>query len=304
MSIGNKLAVVKTAATSKAGLSLLKSQKHSPSIFFVAGVIGFGATVFLASKATLKLSDVIDKNDELTNEAHDDHEINRIQSPETAGKQYKKDMTAVKIVFVKDLVGLYAPAVGVGLLSIGALTGSHVILNRRYTSVVAAYATLDKSFKEYRSRVTEIYGSDVDKKLVNGSKSREIVSEDGSRVSTVEESDGRSPYAKLFAKETTYEWSPQADYNLHFLRAQQAYANDQLQAKGFVFLNDIYKSLGLEAIPAGQAVGWKKNNPRGGDECIDFGIFDQPDCFNDFMAGREGSIWLDFNVDGVIYDLI
>ena len=81
-------------------------------------------------------------------------------------------------------------------------------------------------------------------------------------------------------------------------------ANDRLNAKGFVFLNDVYKDLGLEQIPAGQAVGWYKNNKRGGDNFVDFGIFENPDRFNDFMAGREGSIWLDFNVDGVIYDLI
>lgn len=303
MSIGNKLAVVKTAATSKAGLTLLKTQKRSPAILFVAGVVGFGATVVLASKATLKLADVLEENEFKQGEIHDLHEINKLQDIKHADKEYKKDSAALKAHFVKDVARLYAPSVAVGVLSVGALTGSHVILNRRYTSVVAAYATLDRSFKEYRGRVVESYGTEVDKKLVNGSTSREIVNEKG-KVITVQEADGRSPYAKLFAKETTYEWSPQADYNLHFLRAQQAYANDILNSKGYIFLNDVYKSLGLEPIPAGQAVGWLKDNTRGTDGYVDFGIFDQPELFNDFMAGREGAIWLDFNVDGVIYDLI
>lgn len=303
MSIGTKLAVVKSAATSKAGLSLLKTQKHSPAILFVAGVVGFGATVVLASKATLKLSDVLDQNDAKQDEAKDQYEINKLQDIKQAEKDLKRDQAAIKVIFVKDVVRLYAPAVGVGILSVGALTGSHVILNRRYTSVVAAYATLDRSFKEYRGRVTEAYGADIDKKFINGSVSREIITEDG-QIVVVEESQGRSPYAQLFAKDTTYEWSPQPDYNLHYLRAKQQWANDMLNAKGFVFLNDVYKDLGFEPIPAGQIVGWVKNNPRGGNGFIDFGIFDQPERFNEFMAGREGAIWLDFNVDGNVYDLI
>lgn len=306
MSIGNKLAVVKTAATSKAGLSLLKAQKHSPGILFVAGVVGFGATVVLASKATLKLSDILEQNEARQNEAHDDHEIARLQDEKQADKNYKKEVAALKVVFVKDVVRLYAPAVGVGVLSVGALTGSHVILNRRYTGVVAAYATLDRSFREYRGRVVELFGADTDKKLVNGVTTREIASEDGSQVTTVYESEGSSPYAKLFAKDTTFEWSPQPDYNLHYLRAQQQIANDNLNANGYIFLSEVYKSLGLEETKASRVVGWMKKNPKNPDAngYVDFGIFDNPNAFNDFMAGREGAIWLDFNVDGVIYDLL
>lgn len=307
MNIGNKLSVVKSAATSKAGLSLLRGRKHSPTILFAAGVIGFGATIVLASKATLKLDGLLEENDRKQGEVHDKYEISKLTVVllQKADKEYKKDTAAIKLCLVRDIAVLYAPAVGVGILSVGALTGSHVILNRRYTSVVAAYATLDRSFKEYRGRVTELYGSEVDKKLVNGVVSREIISEDGSTVTTTQESEGRSPYAKLFAKDTTYEWSPQGDYNLAFLRGQQTYHNDQLHAKGYVFLNDVYKALGLELIPAGQSVGWFKNNPRSPHaNCVDFGIFDDPDRFSEFMRAKEGALWLDFNVDGVIYDLI
>jgi hypothetical protein len=304
MSIGNKLAVVKNAATSKAGLTLLRTQKHSPSILFVAGVVGFGATVVLASRATLKLNEILEENEKRQFALDDEHQIDRLTDVDAADKKYKKESAALKIVFVKDVARLYAPCVATGVLSVGALTGSHVILNRRYASAVAAYATLDRSFKEYRGRVTELYGAEVDKKLVNGVASREIINEDGTIVSTIDESRGRSPYSKLFAKDTTYEWSPQPDYNLHYLRAKQQWANDQLNAKGVVFLNDVYKDLGFEPTSAGQIVGWVKNNKRGGDNFIDFGIFDNPDRFNDFMAGREGAIWLDFNVDGVVYDLI
>lgn len=304
MGIGNKLAVVKTAATSKAGLSLLRTQKHAPAFLFAAGVVGFGATVYLASKATLQVGDILEENERRQADAQDTHEVARLEDSKQADREFKKETAAIKLVLIKDVARLYAPAVAVGVMSVGALTGSHVILNRRYTGVVAAYATLDKSFREYRGRVSELYGSDVDKKLVNGVAVREVASEDGSSVSTVYESEGRSPYAKRFAKDTSHEWSPQADYNLAYLRGQQTYANDMLKANGHIFLSDIYKALGFDETPASRVVGWVKDNPNGGDGVVDFGIFENPNRFHDFMAGRSGEIWLDFNVDGVVYDLI
>lgn len=302
MSIGNKLSAVKTVVTSKAGRQLLKGQKHSPTILFAAGVVGFGVTVVMASKATLRLEEVVSENERKQGEAHDLHELHKLgKMPNYSDKDYKKDLAILKVRFCKDVARLYAPAFAVGVLTLGSMTGSHVVLNRRYTGALAAYSALDKSFKEYRGRVSELYGADTDKKLANGVAAREIASEDGSEVSTVYESEGRSPYARLFSKETSQSWSPQADYNLVFLQAQQRYANDLLQSRGHVILNDVYDSLGLERTKAGAVTGWVKNN---GDDYIDFGVFDQPDRFHDFMTGKDGALWLDFNVDGIVYDLL
>lgn len=304
MNIGNKLSAVKTVVTSKAGRSLLTGQKHSPAILFGAGVIGVVATTILASKATLSLETIISDNEQKQGQAHDLHELNKLGKNNYNERDYKKDVAILKVRFVKDVTRLYAPAIIVGVASVGALTGSHIVLNRRYTGVVAAYATLDKSFKEYQERVQEL-APDLDQKsLLNGVTTREIASDDGSKVSFVNESEGRSPYAKLFANETTQEWDTRADYNLYYLRCQQQYANDLLNSRGHVFLNEVYQSLGFEHTPQGAVTGWVKNNKRGGDNMVDFGIFESPDRFNDFMSGREGSIWLDFNVDGVVYDLI
>jgi Family of unknown function (DUF6353) len=45
-------------------------------------------------------------------------------------------------------------------------------------------------------------------------------------------------------------------------------------------------------------VGWLRDGE--GDCYIDFGLFDEKN--ERFALGWEQSIWLDFNVDGVIYD--
>ena len=69
-----------------------------------------------------------------------------------------------------------------------------------------------------------------------------------------------------------------------------------------MFLNDVYKMLGMDPTTAGQIVGWVVGNR---DSFIDFGIYN-PD--NErarlFVNGGERSILLDFNVDGVIYKLL
>ena len=111
-----------------------------------------------------------------------------------------------------------------------------------------------------------------------------------------------SPYARFFDESST-QWSHNPEYNLMFLNAQQNYANDKLHAVGHLFLNEVYEMLGLPHTKAGSVVGWVMN--KGGDNCVDFGIYDLHNQIKRaFVNGFEPSILLDFNVDGVIYDLI
>lgn len=51
-------------------------------------------------------------------------------------------------------------------------------------------------------------------------------------------------------------WSPVAEYNAMFLRAQQNYANDRLFMRDFLTLNDVYDQLGLERTREGMVYGW------------------------------------------------
>lgn len=75
--------------------------------------------------------------------------------------------------------------------------------------------------------------------------------------------------------------------------------NQRLALKGHVFLNEVYDKLGIERTPEGQIVGWVYDKGSG---YIDFGL-DSPES-DTFMSGKERSVWLDFNVDGPILDLI
>ena len=64
--------------------------------------------------------------------------------------------------------------------------------------------------------------------------------------------------------------------------------------------------LGIPRTKAGQCVGWvyDEKNPHG-DNFVDFGIYNlYNEKSRDFVNGYERVIWLDFNVDGNILDLI
>ncbi len=132
----------------------------------------------------------------------------------------------------------------------------------------AAYAAIDKSFKEYRGRVIERFGEQVDTELKYGIKAKkfeeiEVDPETGKekkvkKTVMVADPNLQSDYAVYFdSKSRNYETNP--DYNRMFLKAQQAFANDKLQTRGHLFLNEVLDDLDLPRTPAGQIVGWTKD---------------------------------------------
>ena len=65
-------------------------------------------------------------------------------------------------------------------------------------------------------------------------------------------------------------------------------------------LNDAYDKLGLDRTVPGAVVGWVWDGE--GDNMIDFGLYNPVN--ERFLSGHEQAVWLDFNVDGVVYEQI
>lgn len=289
-------------------------KKHSPEIMIVAGVVGVISSAVLACKATTKISGIIDKSKEEIDAIHnciEDPSLAENYSPEDA----KKDLAIVYIHTGVNLAKLYAPAVLLGALSIAGIVASNNILRKRNVALAAAYATVDKGFKEYRSRVIERFGEEVDRELKYNIKAKkfeeiEIDPETGKEKKvkksvSIADPNAYSDYARFFDDGCTG-WEKNAEYNLMFLRAQQQYANDLLISRGHLFLNEVYDMLGIPRTKAGQVVGWvyDSENPVG-DNFVDFGIYEtNREKARDFVNGYERTILLDFNVDGNILDLI
>lgn len=296
-----KLMAIKNALTSNIGRQILQAQKHSPAVLFGVGVVGVVAATALACRATLKLESVL--------EQHADTMEQIDISLEDGLEGYSqddavRDKAVVYLRMAYDVGRLYAPAVLIGTASIAALTGAHVILSRRNVATAAAYAALDRGFREYRERVRAALGDEQEAKFRYGGDDVTIVdeTEEGPVTKTVTRASKGSIYARIF-DESSSSWSRNPGYNQLFIRCQQNYANDLLQARGHVFLNEVYDALGLPRCKEGAVVGWLRNGS--GDGHIDFGVF-EGDTWSAirFVNGEERSIMLDFNVDGIIYDKI
>lgn len=303
MNIGTKLMTAKSAVTSTAGLQLLKMQKNSPALLFGAGVIGVVGTVVLASRATLKLSETMDEFEEKENDLLD--EVRSGNSPYTE-TQFNRDYKKLKAGLVLDICQLYLPAVGVGALSIAALTSSHVILTKRNTSLMAAYAGLQQSIDGYRKRVRDHVGEEEERKLYHGVRTDELAVEgpNGTEVQLVDRSAGQGAYEYEFSRQTSKNFDNRSEYNYMFLKSVEVYANEKLTAHGKLLLDDVLEALGMdpELDIRSHVVGWVKGN---GDGFVDFGVFDPENegQLIDFMTGRDKSIMLNFNVDGVVFNL-
>lgn len=299
-----KFSGAKSIITRAASRGTLKLGKHSPVIMFSVGIVGVVATAVLASKATLNLDEIIQETEDQRSSAKAFLERDNDYDDD----KYHADMRTLQIRQSLKVLRLYAPAIGVGVLSIACLTGSHVVLTKRNTALMAAYATLDRGFKSYRARVEDEYGPDKDREFYHGVETEEVevVTKKGElKKQTVETAAGPSMYGRLYNKHNPLFVHSSPELNIAQLRMYQNTLNWKLKSQGHLFLNEAYDQLNYPRTKAGQVVGWIYEGGSG-DGHVDFGIWDDENMENlvNFMSRREEELVLDFNVDGVIYDKI
>lgn len=284
------------------------AKQNSPRILFVGGVVGMVGSTVLACRATLKLEEVLDDVEQQKRQAQSVK--GHVDSPNYNGEatysdnELRKDLTIINLRGVGTIAKLYAPSILLGAASIAALTKSHNLLQDRNLAITAAYATLDGAFRKYRERVVERYGEEADREMVYESETVDLIDEETGKIVTINRAIDApgSAYARFFDQFSSRNFSQDPDVNLVFLHSVQNQVNDRLMTRGHVFLNEVYDALGLEHTKAGAVTGWRWNKDSG-DNYIDFGIWnDRSEVINDFFNGREGSLLLDFNVDGMIYD--
>jgi hypothetical protein len=293
------LETLKAAVTSKTAVALFKARKNSPHILFGAGVVGFGATVYLAVRATNKVSQKVD---------------------DAALLKVDADLRQVKLDLAGDIAKQYALPLAVGLASLGCFGGAHYILNKRNGVLLVAYGALDRAYSQYRKAVSDEVGEEREREIYHGveaQESREKMAngtEKVTQVKGVRRANNRSPYAVCF-DEQSHLWTREPGMNEHILEIKRAQANDKFMTHGHLFLNEVYDLLGLPRSQQGAVVGWiyDPQNQRSDaadiprDNFVTFGLWlNDPDYIDDIHANNHSAmgIWLDFNVDGVIWDKI
>ena len=299
----------------KFGKASLKLKKYSPEILVGAGVIGGVASAVMACKATLKVNEVVEEHQHNIEKIH----VAAEKGITEAGKEYteedcKKDLTIAYVQTGVKLAKNYAPAIAVGTLSVASILTGHNMMRKRYLATAAAYSILDKSFKDYRGRVIERFGKELDQELRYNIKAKEVeevvVNEDGSEsvvkktVNVVDPNDV-DDFSRIWY-EGNPGWTKDPERNLLYLKNVQRWLTEKLHAQGYLFLNDAYEALGFNRTKHGQIIGWvyDDKNPIG-DNFVDFGLYDTNDPAKArFVNGDERNILITFNHDGNILEYI
>ena len=296
----------------------LKLKKHSPEILVVTGLISGVTAAVMACKATPKANAILEEAKQKIDAIHTVAETST--DTETGEAYTEKDVKqALTITYAQtglEIVKTYAPAIAVGTFATVCILSGHNILRKRHAATAAAYMTLDKNFKEYRNRLIDRFGAELDKELRFNVKAKEVeetvTNEDGTEVVVKKVVDEVDPstvgdYVIFFDEWCLGFEKNNPEYNLLFLKQVLNHANEKLQSQGHLFYNELRDMLGAPRTPVGAVVGWiyDPSNPNI-DSYVSFGnIFDPSnEKRRDFVNGREPAILLECNCDGPIFEMI
>ena len=165
----------------------------------------------------------------------------------------------------------------------------------------AAYETLRTAFDRYREVVTEELGEEKEKKAFERSASPVTDEETGVTHQYA------GPSTRWFTEGTTENYRDSHFENMRFLEDVQIAMNERLQQRGHLFLNDVYEALGMDDTPLGCQLGWIHRRGDARSSYVDFGIGMNTDAevaerIRETVSSH--ALLLDFNVDGLIWNLI
>lgn len=282
---------VPKAITRAVGRTVLATKHNSPTLLFVAGVVGMGSTVFLACKATMEVDNV------LTDHEKDMVDIQRLESRSsvTEEEHFIKERQHVKARTAAKLIKLYAPTTVSAVITVACLTASHRQLTNRNTQLTAAYVGLQRFLESYRGRVREKIGEEEERNVYYAAAPVELVqdTENGPMKVFGSAPGMRSPYAAIFDDQNP-NFQESAVYNEHFFRIQSDLLTNKLRAQGSLFLNEVYDRLAVPRTPTGQLCGWAIRDPKS-DDFVEIRAYP--------MHDYHGSYMLDFNVAGHVMNM-
>ena len=270
----NKLSL-KTKATRGIKKAEKLAVKHSPLALTVTGVIGLGATAYLAYKSAHKIEAITDDIEERQHTAERmDDIIEEIQA--------SKDMDPISVDIdhlreindeLKELEADFKPVdrretiyrlgkavaapVATGVLSVCAIALSYYIQNNRILNLAASLATATAENAFFEKKYRETYGDDKYEEFITPTEEQEIEKDGKSKKVKVQAK--RDGNGRWFSESNEYA-SDDHDYNRQFIRTVEDRMQDKLFRNGYLVLNDVLDQLGFERSRAGALAGWSVEN--------------------------------------------
>lgn len=308
---------ISRGARTAGNTAVLLARAHAPEILIGGGIIGFGATVVSACKATEKAHDILEFKEEVERENEE-----RLAKGAITQADFEMNTKVIRRNTKWELVKAYAPTATMGVAAVILVLGGYRVINGRLAASAAAYKTLEMGFERYRGNVIKEFGTDTDWKMLHGFSDEELEQRKRAMEDRKELPSGKKPtkaeiaanrrrrnegYNRIF-DEYSERWRRywNAEQMLDYVRIKTDQLNDELRLKGYLFLNRVYEVFGLESSPEGQLVGWiyTKNHPSE----VSVGYKELPEEEMRRILGTRRNedlrMWLTPNPDGIIYNLI
>lgn len=207
--------------------------KQSPTILAVIGAVGVVATAVTAVRATPRAIDLLD---EARHQKWMDADC---------PTQYEKDYELTPVEMIQATWQCYVPSVLIGSATIVCIFGSNALNKRQQAALTSAYIFLEQSYKNYRSKVIELLGTETDKEIQSEIVKDKAKEED---ISTPRSDEVLLFYEDHYGKffERTMLEVQDAEYQL----------NRKLALEGEASLNDFFEFLGLNSCEIGDILGW------------------------------------------------
>lgn len=197
-----------------------KFLKHNSStILTCLGAVGVVATTVMAVKATPKA----------------------IAAVEARTEEKGEDLTRLETIAV--VAPAYAPSAITGIATVACIFGANILNKRAQASLMSAYALLDKSYKEHKGKVKELFGEEGLFQV------KESIAKDKYEEQKPEVHDGNELFYDAYSRrfyESTMDRVKNAAYEV----------NRKMATEYGVSLNDYYEMVGLDPIEGGDIVGW------------------------------------------------
>ena len=195
-------------------------KRNAAIILTGVGVVGVVATTITAIKATPKALVLLEE------------------------KKEEKEETLSRLEILQVSLPAYIPTILLGTGTIACILGANILNKKAQASIMSAYALLDRSYKDYKEKVIELYGEDASNLV------RENIAKDNYEKEEIEnEDDGKQLFYDEFSKRyfrATNETVLRAEYEM----------NRILNEAGGAYLNEYYDLVGLPQVDYGEYLGW------------------------------------------------
>lgn len=207
-------------------------KRNSPTIFTALSICGVVATAYLASKASFKAVDVINKEQEHLDSFEKSHPLDLKEKTKLVWKNY-------------------IPPVVSGAVTIGCILGANKSNSNKTAAAVAAYSLTENLFGEYRKKVVDELGERKEEQI-RDAIAQEHVSKIPSREVVVTAVSGHVLCCELYTGR--YFRS-----DMETLRKAQNDLNKLVNEQIYVSLDEFYDLVGLQPTSNSDQLGWNSD---------------------------------------------